>query len=277
MHLIQGCTEEESTNLSSGCSPSPEPSVYTCTLTRCRRWLWRIKGVRSAAVYFLLLFAFWCGVIVPFRTCELPVVGLCVDMSSGGKSSKMMNYINYRMRVTVQDSRCLIGTFMAFDKHMNLVLGDCEEIRVIKSRGKKERREERRTLGLVLLRGENIVSLAVEGPPVKSKRAGAGLKKTPGGPGVAREISRGLPPPMAMGAPPPMMAAPPGLGGYPGQGMPPGMPNMRMPNMGMPMQPGPPGMMAMPPNMHQPPLMGGGPPPMGGPPGYPPPYGYPPQ
>ena len=38
------------------------------------------------------------------------------------------------LQVTIQDSRMLVGTFMAFDRHMNLVLGDCEEQRVLRSK-----------------------------------------------------------------------------------------------------------------------------------------------
>ncbi|KAL4200340.1 hypothetical protein AMTRI_Chr03g149190 [Amborella trichopoda] len=135
---------------------------------------------------------------------------------SMSKSSKMLQYINYRMRVTIQDGRQLVGKFMAFDRHMNLVLGDCEEFRRLppsKSQ-KKEEREDRRTLGLVLLRGEEVVSMTVEGPPPPDENRAKAAGVAQSGPGIARPAGRGLPTaPMAHVQQPGLAGPPRGLGG----------------------------------------------------------------
>lgn len=83
----------------------------------------------------------------------------------------MLGLINWRMKITINDGRSFVGKMLAFDRHMNLVLADCEEFRRVRPKKKPGEtetpamQEMKRTLGLVILRGEIVVSLSVEGPP----------------------------------------------------------------------------------------------------------------
>ncbi|KAI5453669.1 hypothetical protein QFC20_000160 [Naganishia adeliensis] len=180
----------------------------------------------------------------------------------------MLNLVNYRLKVTLNDGRAMIGQMLAYDKHMNLVLAECEEFRRVK--GKKAKGadpaepapevEQKRTLGLVIVRGETVVSISVEGPPPNKDDEGKGLMA---GPGKGVAAGRGMP------LMPPGMAGPPGISARPMQyarppaGFPPGMM--------------PPGFPGMPPQGFRP-----GFPPAGMPPGFAPPPGvmppgFPPQ
>ena len=83
----------------------------------------------------------------------------------------MVALLNHIIKITLNDGRTVMGKMLAFDKHMNLVLADCEEFRRIKKKRKQgdqevsEAVEVKRTLGLVILRGETIVSMTDEGAP----------------------------------------------------------------------------------------------------------------
>ena len=83
----------------------------------------------------------------------------------------MLSLINWRLKITINDGRAFIGQMLAFDRHMNLVLADCEEFRRVRPKKKPgeteagPEQEMKRSLGLVILRGETVVSLSVEGPP----------------------------------------------------------------------------------------------------------------
>lgn len=122
------------------------------------------------------------------------------------RTSKLMAYVNWRMRITLSDTRQLVGTFLAFDRHMNLVLADTEEYRKIKQKKGAEEKEEKRTLGLVLLRGECVISLTAEAPPPPKPKAQVLVGGAKTAPGVGVSAGRGV-------AVAPIGAAPLGLSG----------------------------------------------------------------
>lgn len=103
-----------------------------------------------------------------------------------------------------------VGTFTAFDRHMNVVLADTEEFRRIKSKSKimidsnkwvsifvsDDDKEIKRSIGFVLIRGETIISLTAEAPPAPEPKR----------PDVMMMTGRGAPmPPPRPGMMPMMM------------------------------------------------------------------------
>ncbi len=78
-------------------------------------------------------------------------------MPKAGKKASMSEQLGRRVTVTTVDRDRLDGRFLGYDKHMNLVLSDCE-----RSRPKRRGGFERQSLGFVVLRGEAIASVSVE-------------------------------------------------------------------------------------------------------------------
>jgi small nuclear ribonucleoprotein B and B' len=118
---------------------------------------------------------------------------------------------------------------------MNLVLADTEEFRRVKRKATKQapgaasaslvEADEKRTLGLTIVRGTNVVSCSVDGPPPAEPSARLGTNLPGGvpsgaatlsaGPGISRPAGRGLPiglggPAAGVGGP-----APGGFSGFP--------------------------------------------------------------
>ena len=121
---------------------------------------------------------------------------------------------------------------------MNLVLADTEEFRRIKRKPNKAAQapgaaapalvesEEKRTLGLTIVRGTHIVSCSVDGPPPADPSTRLGTSAPGGaggapaamaaGPGISRPAGRGLG--AGLGGPAMGVGGPPPPGGFPGFG-----------------------------------------------------------
>ncbi|KAL3231418.1 Small nuclear ribonucleoprotein-associated protein B [Nakaseomyces bracarensis] len=96
-------------------------------------------------------------------------------------NSRLADLINYKLRVVAQDGRVYVGELLAFDKHMNVVLGDCVEECVLRreldaarksvtSVDKADLKVKKRVLGLVILRGEQILTTLIEDRPQQTKK-----------------------------------------------------------------------------------------------------------
>ncbi|KAK3844887.1 MAG: small nuclear ribonucleoprotein [Linnemannia gamsii] len=148
------------------------------------------------------------------------------------KNTKMKHLLRFRLRVTLADTRIMTGYMVAFDKYTNLVLADCEEIRRIKpkqgvSSKAEQERQQKRTLGLVILRGEHYVAMSVDAPPPPSLEGQQALLPQPSPP-----ASFGVPP---LGMIPPLGFRPMGQPGALPSGTPPsGIPAHRVPTLGVP-------------------------------------------
>jgi small nuclear ribonucleoprotein B and B' len=93
------------------------------------------------------------------------------------KNTRLETLLNYKVRVTTSNTSTFVGTLMSYDKYMNLVLSECEEFR-LQQKSKKyldqvkngeidesKIKEQKRLLGLTILRGENIISVVAESAP----------------------------------------------------------------------------------------------------------------
>lgn len=103
---------------------------------------------------------------------------------------KMSELINFRLKVSTTDGRHLTGTLLAFDGHMNLVLGDTDEARLTKKGyaelvKTKQANYQSRQLGLIILRGDQIVSMTIQLEPVTPIKSRLEL-----GTGVAKGVKR---------------------------------------------------------------------------------------
>lgn len=101
------------------------------------------------------------------------------------KKTKLSELIHYRLKVSTIDNKSFIGNLLAFDKHMNLVLSDTEEVRLPKKtlqniKAGKDIKEIKTNLGLIILRGDQIVNLTIQSAPLTSTKQRIGLQKGKG-------------------------------------------------------------------------------------------------
>uniref|UniRef100_A0A7S4W8A1 Sm protein B n=1 Tax=Alexandrium monilatum TaxID=311494 RepID=A0A7S4W8A1_9DINO len=165
---------------------------------------------------------------------------------------KLSQFFNWRVSATLVDGRVLVGTLMAVDRHVNLVLCNTEEYRKYKVKGHPEGKELKRMLGLVVARGRNVLYVQPEAlqkeelVETDKPQKKAAAKAAPAAPAAAAALGPAAAKPGGSPSlPPGLLATLPGLQGLTGLRppaglLPPGFPGMGGGLPGLPGMPGPP-------------------------------------
>ncbi|AIB09539.1 small nuclear ribonucleoprotein B (nucleomorph) [Lotharella oceanica] len=72
--------------------------------------------------------------------------------------SKLRRFINKKINVRVNNSKNIIGILLSYDKFMNIVVTNAEEV----DNNKKLNEKKIKNLGLVVLRGSEIIFIFTE-------------------------------------------------------------------------------------------------------------------
>jgi len=72
--------------------------------------------------------------------------------------SKLRKFINKKINVRVNNSKNIIGILLSYDKFMNVVITNAEEV----DSNKKLNEKKIKNLGLVVLRGSEIIFIFTE-------------------------------------------------------------------------------------------------------------------
>lgn len=73
----------------------------------------------------------------------------------------MRGLLQSTIRVTLSDGRVVTGTYQCLDEHLNFILQDATERRMVKERSGAEtvEKQQTRSLGLVMLPGKHVVKV----------------------------------------------------------------------------------------------------------------------
>eukprot|EP00743_Colponemidia_sp_Colp-15_P009861 GILK01010806.1.p1 GENE.GILK01010806.1~~GILK01010806.1.p1 ORF type:complete len:107 (+),score=11.96 GILK01010806.1:40-321(+) len=84
-----------------------------------------------------------------------------IDQQARMAVENVRSMLGCTMKIEVTDGRVMYGTFMCTDKMSNIILCRAHEVRNVNN-ADGSKREERRTLGLIMVPGQHVVKCEID-------------------------------------------------------------------------------------------------------------------